>query len=155
MIDNNFYTFSNFIKNKISFLSPSEEDYLEMIYRLHIKTNSPVRVSSLANHLKVKPSSATKMIKKLSSKELIFSEKYGHIYFLDKGLELGEFLIYRHNTLEKFLNLIKPNINITYEVEKIEHTISSETLNKLKILLDFFENNQDILDNFNKFLNIY
>ena len=116
-----------------------------MIYRIHLQTNLPIRVNDLANKLNVKPPSVTKMIKKLSNKNIISFERYKHILLLDKGIELGEFLINRHNTIEKFLKLLNANINLTYETEKIEHTLSNETLNKINVLVNFFENNENIL----------
>lgn len=155
MIEEKFYTFSDFTRNINNFLTPCEEDYLEMIYRIHLQTNLPIRVNDLANKLNVKPPSVTKMIKKLSNKNIISFEKYKHILLLDKGIELGEFLINRHNTIEKFLKLLDANINLTYETEKIEHTLSNETLNKINILVNFFENNENILKFFHDFSRNY
>lgn len=151
MVEENFYTFNDFTRNINSFLTPSEEDYVEMIYRLYLKTNSPIRVNNLASSLNVKPPSVTKMIRKLSLKNIIYFEKYKQIYLLDKGIQLGKFLIERHNTIEKFLKILNTNVNLTYETEKIEHTLSNETLNKIIILVNFFEQNGDILKNFHNF----
>lgn len=151
MVEENFYTFNDFTRNINSFLTPSEEDYVEMIYRLYLKTNSPIRVNNLASNLNVKPPSVTKMIRKLSLKNIIYFEKYKQIYLLDKGIQLGKFLIERHNTIEKFLKILNTNVNLTYETEKIEHTLSNETLNKIIILVNFFEQNGDILKNFHNF----
>ena len=75
MTEENFYTFNDFTRNINSLLTPSEEDYVEMIYRLYLKTNSPIRVNDLASSLNVKPPSVTKMIRKLSLKHIIYFEK--------------------------------------------------------------------------------
>ncbi len=155
MTEENFYTFNDFTRNINSLLTPSEEDYVEMIYRLYLKTNSPIRVNDLASSLNVKPPSVTKMIRKLSLKHIIYFEKYKQIYLLDKGIQLGKFLIERHNTIEKFLKILNINVNITYETEKIEHTLSNETLNKIIILVDFFERNERILKFFHDFSRRY
>ena len=88
-------------------------------------------------------------------KNIISFERYKHILLLDKGIELGEFLINRHNTIEKFLKLLNANINLTYETEKIEHTLSNETLNKINVLVNFFENNENILKFFHDFSRNY
>ena len=151
MIEENFYTFSGFTKNVNNFLTPSEEDYVEMIYRIYLQTNSPVRVNHLATKLNVKPPSVTKMIKKLSLKNIISCEKYKHISLLNKGMEIGEFLINRHNTIEKFLKILNTNVNLIYETEKIEHTLSNETLDKINFLVNFFESNENILKFFHNF----
>lgn len=155
MIENNFYTFTDFTRNKDNFLTPSEEDYLEMIYRIYSETKLPIKVNDLAHKLNVKPPSVTKMIKKLSLKNIIHFEKYKQILLLDKGLEIGEFLINRHNIIENFLKLIKADINITYETEKIEHTLSEETLEKINILVNFFNSNEKILKLFHEFSRNY
>lgn len=155
MNQNNFYTFSDFIKKTNDDLTPSEEDYIEMIYRIYIKTNSPIRVNDLANKLNVKPPSVTKMIKKLSSKNIILFEKYKQIFLSDKGLEIGKFLINRHNTIENFLKLIKADVNLTYETEKIEHTLNKEILSKISALINFFEKDKILLKKFHEFSNNY
>ena len=53
MIEEKFYTFSDFTRNINNSLTPCEEDYLEMIYRIHLQTNLPIRVNDLANKLNV------------------------------------------------------------------------------------------------------
>lgn len=155
MIENNFYTFNDFTKSNNNFLTPSEEDYLEMIYRMHIETNLPIKVNDLANKLNVKPPSVTKMIKKLSLKKILYFERYKQILLLEKGFEMGEFLINRHNIIENFLKIINPEINITYETEKIEHTLSEETLKKINALVNFFNKNEKILKCFHDFSRNY
>lgn len=155
MTEENFFTFSDFTRNTNNFLTPSEEDYIEMIYRIHLKTNLPIKVNDLANKLNVKPPSVTKMIKKLSLKNIVYFEKYKQILLKDKGIEIGKFLINRHNIIEKFLKIINSNVDITYETEKIEHTLSKETLNQLNILVNFFESNENILKYFYEFSRNY
>lgn len=155
MTEESFFTFSGFTRNTNNFLTPSEEDYIEMIYRIYLETNLPIKVNDLANKLNVKPPSVTKMIKKLSLKNIVHFEKYKQIFLKDKGIEIGKFLINRHNTIEKFLRIINSNINITYETEKIEHTLSKETLNQLNILVNFFESNEKILKYFHEFSRNY
>lgn len=155
MNEKNFYTFGYLTKNSDNFLTPSEEDYIEMIYRIYIETNSPIRVNDLASKLNVKPPSVTKMIKKLSSKNILSFQKFKHIYLLDKGMAIGKFLINRHNTIEKFLKILNANVNLTYETEKIEHTLSNETLSKINLLIDFFEKDENTLKNFYNFCRNY
>lgn len=77
-MNNDFYTFSEYMKKENNSLTASMEDYLEMIYRLSIKTGF-VRLHELANALNVQPPSATKMVQKLAELNLINYEKYGVI----------------------------------------------------------------------------
>ena len=56
-----YYTFNEYMKNNN--LTPSEEDYIEMIYRLTME-NDKVQVKDISTKLNIKPPSVTKMIKK-------------------------------------------------------------------------------------------
>ncbi|MPM26133.1 Transcriptional regulator MntR [bioreactor metagenome] len=151
MEKNEFYTFREYAKNFKSNLTPCEEDYVEMIYRLSISNNGYTRVNDLAAALNVKPPSVTKMIKKLNNKDLIAYEKYGIIQLLDKGKITGKILLDSHNTIEKFMKMLDISEDILEETEKIEHTISVETLVKIKELVDFFTENREALEMYKRF----
>jgi Mn-dependent DtxR family transcriptional regulator len=133
-------------------LSPSAEDYMEMIYRLS-KNQGFTRVNDLAMALNVQPPSVTKMIQKLSEINLIKYEKYGVIMLEDKGLKLGKALLYRHNLIEDFLKLLNITEGILAETEKMEHTINDEILTGIKDLVDFFNDNPELLEKLNKYRN--
>src|SRR5690554_5504510 len=79
-------------------LTPSMEDYIEMIYRLSRKSRT-IRVNDLAVRLNVQPPSVTKMMQKLNEKNLLSYEKYGMISLTAQGEKLGDFFLVRHNTL--------------------------------------------------------
>lgn len=146
---NNFHTFSKYIKANV--LTISEEDYLEMIYRLCLKDNY-TRVSDIAMALNVKPPSVSKMIRKLFNKNLIKHIDYGIIQLTEEGRELGKELFERHESVEQFLKLLKIKDNILVVTEKIEHTLSSDTISKIKLLVAFFTENEDILARFNQYI---
>lgn len=154
MIEEKFFTFSNFTRNSNSWLTPCEEDYIEMMYRIHLKS-LPIKVNDLANKLNVKPPSVTKMMKKLSLKNIIYFERYREIILCNKGIEIGKFLIYRHDTIKKFLEILKANVDVNSETEKIEHTLSRETLEKINNLIVFFERNENVLKFFHDFSQSY
>ena len=63
-----YYTFNEYMKNNN--LTPSEEDYIEMIYRLSLEKEN-VKVKDIAHELNIKPPSVTKMIKKLGEKHTV------------------------------------------------------------------------------------
>lgn len=133
-------------------LTPSMEDYLEMVYRCSLK-NTYIRLNLIAQMLNVKDSSASKMMKKLGELNLINYEKYGVITLTDKGKELGGFLFQRHNIIETFIKNITQNDDSLLETELIEHVISSKTVNDFKIFNEFIENNPDILAKYIEFKN--
>ena len=53
--------------------SRSEEDYLKAIYSLW-KNENPISTTDIANHLKMKASSVTDMLQKLSTATRIFDK---------------------------------------------------------------------------------
>jgi len=133
-----FYTFNNYLKGNTGLITASMEDYIEMIYRLSNETGF-TRVGDLSKALNVKPASITKMIKKLDELNLVDYEKYGYIKLTANGNSYGEYLLYRHNTIEKFLKTIGVNENILEETEKIEHVLSKETFKRIEYFIEIIE----------------
>ncbi|AST57678.1 Fur family transcriptional regulator [Thermoanaerobacterium thermosaccharolyticum] len=143
-MNNDFYTFSEYMKKENNSLTASMEDYLEMIYRLSIKTGF-VRLHELANALNVQPPSATKMVQKLAELNLINYEKYGVITLKDTGKAIGKNLIKRHNTIIELLKTLGIEENhLLEETEKIEHTISENTLQCFTNFIEFLKANKDV-----------
>ena len=98
MDNNDFYTFSEYMKKEDNSLTASMEDYLEMIYRLSANTGF-TRIHELSDALNVQPPSATNMVKKLGELKLLNYEKYGVVILENSGKVLGEALLKRHNTV--------------------------------------------------------
>ena len=133
--DKKFYTLKGYALLENNSITSSMEDYLEMIYRIHLRGEA-VRIGALAESLNVKPSSATKMVGNLKNQNLVFSEKYGYIKLTNTGYELGKYLVFRHDTLHQFLCYINQSENELPQVEKIEHFINTETIMNIKKFLD-------------------
>ena len=150
MSDQEYYTFSEYMRKDQELLSPSAEDYVEMIYRLS-KDQGFTRVIDLATALNVQPPSVTKMVQKLSEMDLIKYERYGVIMLEDKGNVLGKALLNRHNRIMEFLKILNIKEGLLAETEKMEHTINGDILTGIEDLVDFFRDNTDILDKFNKY----
>ena len=131
-------------------LTAAMEDYLEMIYRYVIEEGY-MRINVLSEMLNVKPSSATKMVQKLTELGLLDYKKYGIIFLTPKGQKIGKELLNRHNIIERFLNLIGVSEDILQETELIEHNISVNTLKNIDILNRFLAKNPDIIVKFEKF----
>ena len=123
-----FYTFSEYIKNDSKLITPSMEDYIEMIYRLSINNNFGIRVNDLSEALNVKPPSTTKMMKRLFELNICEYKKHGAIYLTENGVNIGKYLLLRHNTIETFLKYLGVKETLFDQTEKIEHLINSETL---------------------------
>ena len=142
MDNQEFHTFSAYMKKER--MTASMEDYLEMICRLSKKTGF-TRVYELSSALNVQPPSVTMMVKKLSKLNLLKYEKYGIIILEKQGIKLGEILLKRHKAIESLLTILGVSSNlILEETEKIEHTISNETLSCIINFLKFLNEKPDI-----------
>lgn len=135
-------------------LTPAMEDYLEMIYRYSL-VEDYLRVNTLSELLNVQASSVTKMIQKLHELGLIHYKKYGIISLTDNGREIGQYLLERHNVLEKFLRILSNDDSLLIETELIEHSISPETLDSIKVFNEYLARNPEILKDFQAFKNKY
>lgn len=140
-----FYTFRGYtIKEYKRELTASMEDYLEMIYRLS-QAEGYTRINELASAVNVQPSSASKMVQKLTEANFLKYEKYSIIKLTKKGNEMGSFLLKRHNTIESFLKHIGVTEGILEDTEKIEHNISNHTMERIAALVELFDKHPEIL----------
>jgi Mn-dependent DtxR family transcriptional regulator len=131
-------------------LTPSMEDYMEMIYRNCLREGF-TRVNILAESLNVQAPSVSRMIQKLTELELLDFEKYGVIRLTESGRELGEFLYNRHQIIEEFLTLLGVTESLLTETEMIEHNVSLATLNRIAQLNRFFQAHPEIHTQFQNF----
>jgi len=142
-MNDNFYTARGYqlIAQTNHELSASLEDYLEMIYRI-IKEFGHTRVNEIASQLHVKPSSVSKMLTKLVELKMVDYEKYGVITLTEDGDELGKYLLWRHNTITDFFEILlgKGNTEAFLEAELAEHILSFETVKKLEWILNNYGN---------------
>ena len=152
IINNEFHTAKGYeiMHSEETMITSSMEDYLEMIYRCSLKEEY-IRLNTVAHLLHVRDSSASKMMKKLGELSFVIYKKYGLIKLTDKGKRIGEYLYKRHNIIEEFLkNLSDKNYDVFLETELIEHVISEETVENIRILNKFFLSNPEI---FNLYMN--
>lgn len=152
--DKHFYTVRGYeiLKKDKNPLTNSMEDYLEMIYRNSL-ISGYTRINELSKSLNIRPSSATKMVQKLSQIGFVQYEKYGIIKLTEKGESMGEFLLKRHSIIESFLINIGVEKDILVNIELIEHSVTGETLEKIELLNTFLKQNKDIKEKFQKFCN--
>src|SRR5699024_176098 len=123
--------------------TPSMEDYIEQIYNL-IETKGYARVTDIAEALLVHPSSVTKMVQKLDKDGYVDYEKYRGFILTDKGNKIGERLVFRHELLEDFLEIIGVDKdNIYDDVEGIEHHLSWDAIDRIADLVTYFREDED------------
>ncbi|UNC91961.1 transcriptional regulator MntR [Candidatus Contubernalis alkaliaceticus] len=128
-------------------LTPSMEDYIEMIYRLS-QSSGYTRVNDLSEKLNVQPPSVTRMMKKLHEKSLLNYEKYGMIQLTEEGKRMGKFFLDRHNTLKEFFLLLGIEDQVQKEVEQIEHHISWGSFLIINRFVNFLKNRPEIINEF-------
>jgi len=150
IMNREFHTFREYMKKDEDLLTASMEDYLEMIYRLSRETGY-TRINDLSGALNVQPPSATRMVQKLAEIGILDYEKYGVIVLSSKGKKLGGYLLERHQMVEDFLKMLGIKEDLLMETEKIEHTISAQTLKSLADFVDFFKHRPELLREFESF----
>ena len=121
-------------------LTPAMEDYLEAIFNLSNEKRS-VRVKDIAKKLSVKMPTVTNMLKTLSERGFIDYEKYEYIELTRKGQRVGKEINRRHTVLRGFLtSILKINPKkADEEACKMEHGVSSSTLNRFVELMEFIQ----------------
>lgn len=117
--------------------SPSEENYVETIYRLSEK--GPVRPGELARVLGVSRPSVTKAIASLASKGFVRHEPYDEIALTERGVALGKAVVRRNDCLRDLLVHVlgMSEESAEREVHRLEHVLSDEVLARLEALVEF------------------
>lgn len=141
-------------------LSAQMEDYLESIYHL-CEEQGVARVKSIANRLLVSYPSVVGAIKNLKRRKLVYQEHYGYVRLTDEGEKIAGKVIYRHEVLTRFLmDILGLDLETaSNDACKIEHAVSSETVQRLGAIAEFIENeprvNLDWKKEFKRFFNAY
>lgn len=120
-------------------LTPAHEDYIEAIVELEESQNHPeIRSVDIANLLGVSKASVNKAVQTLRDADFIEQERYGRITLTDHGRAYGQEIWGRHNMLRRFLvdDLgVDPEL-AEQEACEMEHTVSSETIDRWSVWLD-------------------
>ncbi len=121
-------------------LSSSMEDYLEAVAALK-KEKGAARVRDIGRLLNVKKPSVTSALNTLSKAGLVLHERYGYVDLTPEGRKIASGVQSRHNVLVKFLtNILSIDRRTAAEDAcRLEHSISSATLEKLTKFIAFVE----------------
>jgi DtxR family Mn-dependent transcriptional regulator len=152
VMENSFHTVRGYqlIEQNKRNLTSAMEDYLEMIYRNSMEEGY-LRIGTLAKLLNVSAPSASKMVQRLSELGLVKFQKYGIIMMNDSGKVMGEYLLERHELLENFLRLMDCGDDLLQQTELMEHDITPQLLENIKLLNNFFMDNEEIMLQYNKY----
>ena len=137
-------------------LTKSLEDYMRAIHIIN-KRKKVVRVKDIAKLLKVKPSSVTFSLKKLSEMGLIEYEKHGYIDLTERGLRVADKLSNRYRSIECFLERILglPREIAETDACSMEHYLHDETVDRIRKFVKFIEETPEKMELINEFSNYY
>jgi Mn-dependent DtxR family transcriptional regulator len=118
-------------------LTPSQENYLEWIYRFSL--DGPVRIRDLSAKVGVKEPSASRAIRALVESGLVHHEPYGKVELTEEGRYVGEAMVRRDDCLTRLLVEIlgMDPTEADAEVHRLEHVLGDEVLTRLEVLVDF------------------
>lgn len=118
-------------------LTPSQENYLEWIYRLSL--DGQVRMGDLASRLGVKAPSASRAVTGLVGLGLVHHQVYGRIELTPEGLRVARALVRRSDCLTRLLVDIlgMDGADAVPEVHRLEHVLGREVHSRLEVLVEF------------------
>jgi len=124
-------------------LSFTEENYLKTLLQITLENEEKTvaGTNELAASLKVKPATATDMLKKLKDKKLVDYKKYGKISLTQTGRRHAIEIVRKHRLWETFLfKKLSFTWDEVHEVaEQLEHIQSPKLIDRLDAFLDFPE----------------
>jgi Mn-dependent DtxR family transcriptional regulator len=129
-------------------LTSAMEDYLEMTYRICLE-DGRTRVGKLSERLHVKPSSVSKMLSRLAAMGYVRTDNNDSIILTEQGNTVGEYLLDRHEIIERFLLLIGEE-NPLELAEMLEHSIGTGTMNRVLSLVSFFDKHANVCEMWEK-----
>jgi Mn-dependent DtxR family transcriptional regulator len=118
-------------------LTPSQENYLEAIYRL--AEAGSVQVKELACRVGVRLPSVSRAVGELARRGLVAHESYGRIELTESGREVGRQITRRKASLTRLLVDIlgmAPD-QAALEINRLEHAVGDEVLTRIEVLNDF------------------
>ncbi len=119
-------------------LSKNEEDYLKALFHLTMEVDAETAgTNQMADELSVSPASVNGMVKKLKTKKLVDSEKYGKLKLTETGKSEAILLIRKHRLWETFLY---EHLNFSWDevhevAEQLEHIKSPKLIQQLDAFL--------------------
>lgn len=113
-------------------LTASNQDYLEAI--LELSSENTIRSIDIAQKLGVSRASVNRAMGVLKELGYITQERYSYISLTEQGKQQAIAVKERHSALKLFLVEMLGVSEKTAEIDacKMEHSVSSETLEKLK-----------------------
>lgn len=119
----------------------SSQDYLECILMLSNKSNNKVKSIDIAKEMNVTKQSVHRAIKNLNENEYLNVGEHGYITLTDLGLKIAEEMLERHTILTEYFEILGVSTEVASEDAcNVEHYISEETFNAIKLNLEKMKN---------------
>lgn len=113
------------------------EEYIEIIHALEVREGRAA-TGKIAVEMRVKPSSATEMLKKLRKEGLLQYETYAGATLTDSGRRLALELNSKHKAIADFLEIIGVDRCVAErDACQMEHHVGQETMEKLERFVQF------------------
>lgn len=124
-------------------ITPSTENYLETMLLIE-QEGDDIRVKDISRRLNVSMPSVNAAVRNLNQKKLVKSVPYGAIELTPSGRRIAAAVYHKHKTLSEFLQflLAVPFETANEEACQLEHYISSITVQRLALFLEYFEKEQ-------------
>jgi DtxR family Mn-dependent transcriptional regulator len=118
-------------------LTPSQENYLEWIYRF--RAAGPVKVRDVARKAGVRLPSVSRAVSMLKKAGLVEHDLYGLIDLTPLGRKGGEEIVLRDTCLTRLLVDVLGMSPAAADpaVHQMEHVLTDEVLGRLQVLVDF------------------
>ena len=129
-------------------ITPKIEDYLETIYLLSQEMDT-VGVSDVAKAREVSVPTARTAVNRLQEMGFLHQKHYGKIILHEKGQQMGREIYSVHRTLRRFLTeVLLLDMSIAeQDACLMEHGLSPETLERLRVFLDVLDRGNQISSN--------
>jgi len=118
-------------------VSARAEDYLRAICVI-IQQKGYARTNDISKELGVRQPTVVEMMTKLHKRGFVIYEKYGGISLTPQGKDIVKVVKKRHDTFQKFLNLISvPEDIASKDADVLEHLLHPETIHQFESFVDF------------------
>ena len=121
------------------FLTKALEKYLRVIYELECE-RGPVRVSKIAERMRVKPPSVTAAQRKLYGCGLVSYRRYEKVSTNKKGRDVVERLQTRHGIIKEFSVLVGLDEETAdKDAHEMNHVVGTRTIQKLREFVQSYQ----------------
>lgn len=123
-------------------LTPTQEDYIEAVYRRRQEGDSKgTTVTELAKELGCRLPTVTRTVRLLVAKHMVVHPARGRITLTERGRAVAEEIAHRHDDTVAFLEIILglPADLARSEACRLEHSLSKMTAERVHRLMNYVE----------------